>query len=194
MRAREVDPALANFIAPLLSIMMKIMLLISVASMVGVATTSFIAVLGAMGLAIGLALQGSLANFAGQWDCRRLNSVLRRANHKHPLRIAVKSPLAFEIGSERLAGQSCAYQFYRHPASLHNGIVKLTGSHIAGLHDFFIQFTKLQGADHVRDLVQRCIDGGASYFRFRVRPFVSNAVHQKVDSLLWRPVSEVIIQ
>src|SRR5690606_5359625 len=40
-------------------------LLISVASMVGVATTSFVAVIGAAGLAIGLALQGSLANFAG---------------------------------------------------------------------------------------------------------------------------------
>ena len=40
-------------------------LLISVASMVGIETTSFIAVIGAAGLAIGLALQGSLANFAG---------------------------------------------------------------------------------------------------------------------------------
>jgi small conductance mechanosensitive channel len=41
------------------------MLVISIASMVGVETTSFIAILGAAGLAIGLALQGSLANFAG---------------------------------------------------------------------------------------------------------------------------------
>ncbi len=41
------------------------MLLISVASMIGVATTSFVAILGAAGLAGGLALQGSLANFAG---------------------------------------------------------------------------------------------------------------------------------
>ncbi len=41
------------------------MLLISVASMIGIETTSFIAVVGAAGLAIGLALQGSLANFAG---------------------------------------------------------------------------------------------------------------------------------
>ncbi|MEC9335154.1 MAG: mechanosensitive ion channel domain-containing protein, partial [Pseudomonadota bacterium] len=39
--------------------------LISVASMIGIETTSFIAVVGAAGLAIGLALQGSLANFAG---------------------------------------------------------------------------------------------------------------------------------
>src|SRR5690606_5228759 len=39
--------------------------LISVASMVGIATTSFVAIIGAAGLAVGLALQGSLANFAG---------------------------------------------------------------------------------------------------------------------------------
>jgi small conductance mechanosensitive channel len=42
-----------------------VLLLISVAGMVGIETTSFIAVLGAAGLAVGLALQGSLANFAG---------------------------------------------------------------------------------------------------------------------------------
>lgn len=65
LNVRDVDPALANFLAPLLNILMKVMLIISVASMVGIATTSFVAVLGAMGLAIGLALQGSLANFAG---------------------------------------------------------------------------------------------------------------------------------
>ncbi len=44
---------------------LKILLLITVAGMLGIQTTSFIAVIGAMGLAIGLALQGSLANFAG---------------------------------------------------------------------------------------------------------------------------------
>jgi small conductance mechanosensitive channel len=44
---------------------LKAMLLISVASMVGIQTTSFVAVLGAAGLAVGLALQGSLSNFAG---------------------------------------------------------------------------------------------------------------------------------
>jgi len=63
--ARSVDRALTGFIGSLASIALKVMLLISVASMVGVETTSFIAALGAAGLAIGLALQGSLANFAG---------------------------------------------------------------------------------------------------------------------------------
>jgi small conductance mechanosensitive channel len=41
------------------------MLLISVAGMIGIETTSFIAVIGAVSLAVGLALQGSLSNFAG---------------------------------------------------------------------------------------------------------------------------------
>ena len=59
------DPTLNTFLCGLLSAVLKILLLISVASMVGIATTSFIAVIGAAGLAIGLALQGSLGNFAG---------------------------------------------------------------------------------------------------------------------------------
>lgn len=61
----KTDQTIIPFIANLTSWILKILLLISVASMVGIATTSFIAVLGAAGLAIGLALQGSLANFAG---------------------------------------------------------------------------------------------------------------------------------
>lgn len=65
MKKRGVDPAIANFAAPLIDILLKVLLIISVASMVGIATTSFVAVIGAMGLAVGLALQGSLANFAG---------------------------------------------------------------------------------------------------------------------------------
>lgn len=59
------DVTLTRFLLSLLSIGLKTLLLISVAGMVGIATTSFVAVLGAAGLAIGLALQGSLANFAG---------------------------------------------------------------------------------------------------------------------------------
>lgn len=62
---RQVDRVLGSFIGSLASIVLKILLLVSVASMIGVETTSFIAVIGAAGLAIGLALQGSLANFAG---------------------------------------------------------------------------------------------------------------------------------
>ncbi|MEQ8690227.1 MAG: mechanosensitive ion channel [Pseudomonadales bacterium] len=59
------DPTLAKFLGSLASVILKALLFISVAGMIGIETTSFIAVLGAAGLAIGLALQGSLANFAG---------------------------------------------------------------------------------------------------------------------------------
>ena len=59
------DPTLNKFLCGLLSAVLKVLLLISVASMIGIATTSFIAIIGAAGLAIGLALQGSLGNFAG---------------------------------------------------------------------------------------------------------------------------------
>lgn len=65
LKRRQVDPSLHGFIESLSSIILKALLLVSVASMIGVETTSFIAVIGAAGLAIGLALQGSLANFAG---------------------------------------------------------------------------------------------------------------------------------
>ena len=59
------DATLAKFLGSMVSIILKVLLFVSVAGMVGIETTSFIAILGAAGLAIGLALQGSLANFAG---------------------------------------------------------------------------------------------------------------------------------
>lgn len=65
METRNFDVTLRPFLTNLVKWGLKALLIISVASMVGVETTSFIAVLGAAGLAVGLALQGSLANFAG---------------------------------------------------------------------------------------------------------------------------------
>ncbi|WP_165674424.1 mechanosensitive ion channel family protein [Metapseudomonas otitidis] len=62
---RRVDLTLHRFISNLVNVALKVLLLVSVASMIGIETTSFIAAIGAAGLAIGLALQGSLANFAG---------------------------------------------------------------------------------------------------------------------------------
>jgi small conductance mechanosensitive channel len=62
---RNADLALQGFISSLANIVLKVLLLVSVASMIGIETTSFVAAIGAAGLAIGLALQGSLANFAG---------------------------------------------------------------------------------------------------------------------------------
>ncbi|MBC3924801.1 Small-conductance mechanosensitive channel [Pseudomonas fluorescens] len=62
---RNADMALQHFITRLANVALKIMLVVNVASMIGVATTSFVAAIGAATLAIGMALQGSLANFAG---------------------------------------------------------------------------------------------------------------------------------
>ena len=62
---KRLDVSLSSFLTSLVNIVLKVLLLISVAGMVGFETTSFVAVLGAAGLAVGLALQGTLANFAG---------------------------------------------------------------------------------------------------------------------------------
>lgn len=61
----KVEESLSRFLCSLVSVLLKALLFVSVASMVGIETTSFIAIIGAAGLAVGLALQGSLANFAG---------------------------------------------------------------------------------------------------------------------------------
>ena len=61
----KVEISLQRFLISLIAVGLKVLLLISVASMVGIATTSFIAMLGAATFAVGMALQGSLSNFAG---------------------------------------------------------------------------------------------------------------------------------
>lgn len=65
LESSKADPSLIPFLSSIIKAVLIIVLVISVAEMVGVETTSFIAVLGAASLAIGLALQGSLSNFAG---------------------------------------------------------------------------------------------------------------------------------
>ncbi len=65
MEKKEVDPSLRGFINSMLGIGLKLMLWIAVIGMVGVQMTSFIAILGAAGLAVGMALSGTLQNFAG---------------------------------------------------------------------------------------------------------------------------------
>ena len=61
---REVDRTLTSFLSSVTYFAIMIMVVIAVVDKLGVKTTSFVAVLGAAGLAIGFALQGSLANFA----------------------------------------------------------------------------------------------------------------------------------
>jgi small conductance mechanosensitive channel len=65
MMRRRIDGSLQTFFTSLLNVSLKVLLLVSVAGIIGIQTTSFVAVIGAAGLAVGLALQGSLSNFAG---------------------------------------------------------------------------------------------------------------------------------
>lgn len=62
---RNYDVSLEGFIRSLVSVGLKIVIVLTFAGMIGLPTTSLLAVFGAAGLAVGLALQGSLANFAG---------------------------------------------------------------------------------------------------------------------------------
>jgi len=65
MIRREVEPTLIEFISDILFWGLRIALFIAVISKLGIESSSFVAILGAAGLAIGLSLQGSLSNFAG---------------------------------------------------------------------------------------------------------------------------------
>jgi len=65
LEKREVDPSLRSFVTWGTSILLKISLIVSVIGMIGVGMTSFVAIIGAAGQAIGLSLSGSLQNYSG---------------------------------------------------------------------------------------------------------------------------------
>ena len=65
MEKSEFDPSLRPFLKSLVGTLLKVMVVVSVLGMVGIQMTSFIAILGAAGLAVGMALSGTLQNFAG---------------------------------------------------------------------------------------------------------------------------------
>ncbi len=65
MDKSKVDSTLQPFLKSLIGSLLKVMLVISVLGMLGIEMTSFIAILGAAGLAVGMALSGTLQNFAG---------------------------------------------------------------------------------------------------------------------------------
>nr|WP_299383345.1 mechanosensitive ion channel domain-containing protein [Allomuricauda sp.] len=62
---KDYDPTLESFLQSFISIALKVLLFVVVITQLGVKSSSLVAMVGAAGLAIGLALQGSLANFAG---------------------------------------------------------------------------------------------------------------------------------
>lgn len=65
LERRNAEPSLKSFLGSLVDVLLKAMIIIMAMDVVGIKATSFIALLGAMGLAIGMALQGTLQNFAG---------------------------------------------------------------------------------------------------------------------------------
>lgn len=65
LEKKEAEPSLKTFLGSLVDVLMKAMVVIMAMDVIGIKATSFIALLGAMGLAIGMALQGTLQNFAG---------------------------------------------------------------------------------------------------------------------------------
>ncbi|WP_298144490.1 mechanosensitive ion channel domain-containing protein [Flavobacterium sp.] len=65
MLKRELDPTLSKFLADIFLWILRAFLFVAFISKLGIETSSFVAILGAAGLAVGLSLQGSLSNFAG---------------------------------------------------------------------------------------------------------------------------------
>lgn len=65
VRKREFEPTLSKFLIDILIWVLRVLLFVTFISKLGVETASFVAIIGAAGLAIGLSLQGSLSNFAG---------------------------------------------------------------------------------------------------------------------------------
>jgi len=65
MLKRDLDPTLSKFLADILLWVLRVVLFVTFISKLGIETSSFVAILGAAGLAVGLSLQGSLSNFAG---------------------------------------------------------------------------------------------------------------------------------
>lgn len=62
---RKLDPSLQQFLHSFIDISLKVLLILTVMGIAGIKMTSFVAILGAAGLAVGMALQGTLQNFAG---------------------------------------------------------------------------------------------------------------------------------
>ena len=62
---RDAEPSLKSFLGSLVNLLLKAMVVFMAMDIIGIKATSFIALIGAMGLAIGMALQGTLQNFAG---------------------------------------------------------------------------------------------------------------------------------
>lgn len=64
MNSSRLEPSLQRFLGSIIAVFLKILLVLSVAGMVGIDTTSFIAIFGALMVGIGMALNGTIGHFA----------------------------------------------------------------------------------------------------------------------------------
>ncbi|GIT14482.1 MAG: hypothetical protein CM1200mP36_02380 [Gammaproteobacteria bacterium] len=78
----EMDETLSRFLSSLIYIVLMVFVVLTALSALGVNTMNFLAILGAAGLAVGLALKDSLANFAGGRDARALQTLQVRGLHR----------------------------------------------------------------------------------------------------------------
>ncbi len=65
MRRRQIEPSLSSFLLSLLKIVLMFILVVTIVGILGIETSSFVAIFASAGVAIGLALSGTLQNFAG---------------------------------------------------------------------------------------------------------------------------------
>lgn len=86
MTVRKIDTTLARYLEASFNVFLKLLLFIAVLSVLGIATTTFAAVLAAAGLAIGVAWSGLLANFAAGLFLM----VLRPLEEYHPTHILIE--------------------------------------------------------------------------------------------------------
>lgn len=127
MESKDLDPSLRPFFRSLISLTLKVLLVISVMGMIGIEMTSFIALLGAAGLAVGMALSGTLQNFAGGvvilvFKPFRVGDFIEASGHKgtvHEIRIfntILKTPdnKVVIIPNNSIAGSSMV-NFTREP-------------------------------------------------------------------------------
>ncbi len=147
---QDIDQTFKPFLSNLFSVVLKAMLFISAASMVGIATTSFVAILGAAGLALGLAMQGSLQNFASGvmiliFKPFKIGDSIEAAGHKGKV-------FAIEIFNTKLNTPQNRLIIIPNSAITSSSVVNYTANELSRL-DHLIELTQTEPLLKARELV-----------------------------------------
>lgn len=121
---KKYDPMIINFSVPMIRVVAKIFLVITLVNFIGIETTSFIAAIGGASFAIGLAFQGSLSNFAGGV----LLLILKPFHVGHFI----------EVGQHKGTVQSISI-FYTYLQTFDNKIIVIPNSNVS--NDSLINYT-----------------------------------------------------